>query len=202
MRQYKYFGITEDQKINGVWAHTISVPGGYYQTRSGQLWRGIKDRLDKPSYEDVNLNFVDYQDFAEFCLSQPLYTKLDSSGNFYHIDKDLKGLDLREYSRLTCLFIPSCLNTSMKDIRKFFLHGQCGVSFHDKRGKFRAYCNDGGGKQIHLGYYGIKHEAQNAWINQKCEQILLALNKEEICQETKVYTDMLVTRLKGAIDAS
>lgn len=62
--------------------------------------------------------------------------------------------------------------------------------------------NDGGGKQIHLGYYGIKHEAQNAWINQKCEQILLALNKEEICQETKVYTDMLVTRLKGAIDAS
>lgn len=195
----KYLGISEQDMVNGEHVHTITVSSGYYQTRSGLLWRGMKQRLKREGcYEPVENCFKDFPEFAKTVTSMENYYKVDINGNHYHMDKDLKCyLKDKKYAPDTITFIPSHLNTSLKGVVAFLEKKiPCGYSFNMSRGKFRAYCNNGKSKQIHLGYYATAQEAQAAWVKQKIIQIELSLQQEPLSVEILSLVEVILKDLK------
>lgn len=158
----KYLGICDEVIRDGLWLQTVSVNSGYYQTRSGQLWRGIICRLNKGAYSEVAMNFSGYQEFANWCHSQEEFYLED-----HHLDKDLIGNSF-EYSPTTCCFIPASLNVLLQGVGSFRRGEMVGSSFSKRNSCWRGYCNIDG-TQLHLGYFGTQQEAHLAWCKKKSE---------------------------------
>ncbi len=102
-------------------SYTITTDNEYIQHRTiaFNLWLGINNRCRaggsqqkaNSKYIGTQNLFVDFQEFAGWCHTQPGYDKLDSKGNRWQLDKDLFG---SHYSPETCCFIPAALNTLLK----------------------------------------------------------------------------------------
>ncbi|QNR53927.1 hypothetical protein phiK7A1_139 [Pseudomonas phage phiK7A1] len=75
------------------------------------LTRRCRAGKSNESYAGVENRFEGFQEFAEWCNSQPDYGRLDEKGNRWQLDKDLFG---GYYSPETCVFIPAALNTLLK----------------------------------------------------------------------------------------
>lgn len=195
----KYLGISDENLTDGVYVHTLSVEDGYYQTRYGLLWRGMLQRLKlQTAYCDVHNDFENFADFAKTICGMDGYNQKDILENYYHMDKDLKCYKKsKRYSVETIVFIPGHLNTSLKGVVDFLEYAiPCGYSYHKGRGKFRAYCNDGSGKQIHLGYYETAQEAQIAWVKQKIVQIEQSLLREPVHPEVEMLVHTILEDLR------
>lgn len=198
--KHKYLGITDEDSKDGEFVYTITAENGYYQTRIGGLWKALNARVGKGAYANVCVDFKDFKEFAESVTLLANYKTLDSYGNHYHLDKDLKCYKKdKSYSKDSVMFIPGHLNTALKGVIPYLECGAtCGVSFSKSRNKFRAYCNDGSSRQIHLGYYGSKEAAQKAWVLEKINQIKRSLIKENISDEDILYfTGVLINDLEG-----
>lgn len=187
-RSSVYLGQCDEIKRNDRWLQTISTADGYYQTRSGQLWRGIKCRLGKKGYKDVRLGFKDFQDFAEWCHSQPEFY-LDG----YHLDKDILG-DSTIYSRGSCCFIPYSLNVVMQGIGSFRKGEKVGASYFKRDDCWRAYCFVDG-QQIHLGYHGTQEAAHNEW--RKYKALTLRTKLGTMRPLIKKQVEKIILELEG-----
>ena len=101
--------------VDGSWVKSFYVHPVQYRTSAYNLWMAVNRRCrggkDNPTYVGVENRFKDFQEFAEWCNSQPDYGRLDDKGNRWQLDKDLFG---GYYSPETCVFIPAALNTLLK----------------------------------------------------------------------------------------
>jgi hypothetical protein len=140
-----------------------------FRTRAYILWMGILSRTSKTNARNnirgnsaIN-EFIDFQQFAEWCQGADGYLNKDSSGNYWHLDKDLYSIGNRVYSPETCIFIPASLNDSFPTSpgRRKSDNLQ-GVTLLRKSGKYQAatsYKN----KHVHLGTFNTKQLAHKAW---------------------------------------
>lgn len=156
-----YGGICEDVIKDGVYLQTYSGNDGVWNsTRSGGIWRGLKDRIKKSSYKDVVILFEDYQHYARWCNTQEEYFLSDEHG-YYNIDKDILG-DGKTYSEETCIFIPTYLNSILQGVGSCKRGESVGSSYYERDRNWRSYIVKDN-RQISLGKFGSQEEAHIAW---------------------------------------
>jgi len=155
--------ITHHSRASGLWnkINARCLPGGKYQ-------------MTGPSYIGVTNGFYGFQEFAEWCNQQPGYSAKDSFGMFFEIDKDIISLGNKVYSPEYCCFVPRRINSLFTSCRAARGDLPLGVSFMEKRGKFRAYCNSDG-RLKHLGHFDGSGEAHRAW---QAEKVLVIQQAE------------------------
>ena len=118
----------------------------------------------RPTYkgsrvEDYLLNFQHMGEWIE--------------NNYYEVpeevmclDKDILYKGNKIYSRDTCIFVPERINLLFVKSNKARGKDPIGVD-QLPSGNYKAYCNDGYGKQIYLGTYPTKEEAFRVYKNYK-----------------------------------
>lgn len=117
-------------------------------------------KLNHPAYKDVTVcdEWLNFQNFAKWCETQPFYNVKDDKGNSYQLDKDILVKGNKIYSPETCCFVPSALNLLLTKCNSSRGEHLIGVHLHKKTGKFqsslRVNC-----KKVNLGYYNTSNEA-------------------------------------------
>ena len=139
------------------------------------LWLGIFKRVcdleyhkRQPTYSSVTIcdEWLNFQNFAEWCYNQKFFNDKDDRGNPYQLDKDFLSSDKKVYSPETCCFIPSCINKLLQPTRCDKEELPTGVSLSKRTGKFLSYLNRFG-KRVHLGYHPTCEEALNTYSREK-----------------------------------
>lgn len=155
------------------------------------LWLGIFKRVydleyhkRQPTYSSVTIckEWHNFQNFAEWCYSQPFFNAKDDRGNPYQLDKDFLSSENKVYSSETCCFIPSCINKLLKPTQRAKGAFPTGVCLNKNAGKFLSYM-DKFGKRVYLGYY------------QTCEEALKVYSREK-----ELYVKEVAEMWKGRID--
>ena len=91
--------------------------------RAFSLWRGMLRRTSclsiqkrQPTYKDTIVceEWLNFQNFAKWCYSQPLLNAKDDKGRYYQLDKDILIKGNKVYSPETCCFVPPVLNNLIK----------------------------------------------------------------------------------------
>lgn len=143
-------------------------------TKSYQTWQGMLERCydpklhaKYPTYIDCSVcpEWLDFQVFARwFEDNHP------NDGKKYQIDKDLKILNNKIYSPITCLFAPKLVNTFTLDCGAVRGEYLIGVTWHKQAGKFIARCNNPfTGEREYLGLFSDELQAHKAWRQRKSE---------------------------------
>lgn len=131
------------------------------QCRAYKLWHAMKARVrSHKSYTDVEIcqDWEVFENFKTWCEDQEGFYRVDTSGRFYCLDKDILG-NGKEYSPDSCTFVPTQLNNLF---RSSWSEGLSGVQVLPKQKKpYRSYINFDG-KHIHLGYFHTEDEAYQA----------------------------------------
>lgn len=147
---------------------------GKYDSRNNsafKIWMGILIRLydnsskiKQPTYNDVDIceEWLDFQNFAEWCHSQKGFSSKDEKGKVYQLDKDILVKGNKVYSPETCCFVPQEVNkllTNRRNDRGFY---PIGVIYEKDRCRFTAkmffY-----GKPKRLGSFDTATEAFQAY---------------------------------------
>lgn len=159
--------VPDFKDANGQWVVAfMRTEGDFYVqrvTRAGSLWTSLNKRIDKrKQYSDVTCGFSSFQEFAEWCQSQPGYCQKSEAGRFFELDKDILDSDARSYAPDKCVFVPDYLNRSilMSDGSRGAY--PIGVSLHKGTGKFQANCRVGM-KFRYLGLHPTIESAHRAW---------------------------------------
>lgn len=181
--------LKEDLKApNGEWVtsvtHAESGVRVQRHTLAWQRWRGIQNRCNpggnvqrkRPTYVGCANGFSDFQDFADWCQSEPGHFDVDDSGRQFELDKDLISPGNKIYSRETCCFVPGRVNRlivfpsnrNRPDL-------PIGCSFHKHTKQYYSYINGPDGKSVHLGHYRNPLDAHRAWQFAKAAAIRAAV---------------------------
>lgn len=157
-------------------------------------WKGIIDRVTSgKGGRDNSYHIATICD--EWCEYSNFKRWFDENckDESWQVDKDLKFFGNKEYSPDKCLMIPRSLNLALISVggKNGFLPG---VSFSQKRNKFRARCNDQiTGKQSDK-YFENEVDAFIWWREQKTN-ILLSICDKECAQHLKVYVERFMGKL-------
>ena len=148
----------------------------------------MEENLDKFDYMIINVEYLlngSLKNFKIFALDRfdLLDDELTGYDNicYFAITNDGSGLflghksyskyqrqlritywDNKIYSRETCIFVPQRINSLFVKNDKNRGENPIGV-YPRQSGNYRAYCNDGYGKQIPLGTYKTEEEAFQAY---------------------------------------
>lgn len=88
-------------------------------TREFNIWKGVTRRcllksqkILQPTYEDATVcdEWLNFQNFAEWCNKQKLFNDKDDKGKSYQLDKDILVKGNKLYSPETCCFVPREIN--------------------------------------------------------------------------------------------
>jgi hypothetical protein len=119
---------------------------GIYDTSDDfyQHWAAMMTRCYSSSYQtrqptykgcSVDSRWFDYQVFCQDCADMP-FSKENYNGVSYHLDKDILVPENKTYSKYTCCFVPSVVNSFFK-LREV----PCGY-FNVKRHKTKVHYMD------------------------------------------------------------
>ena len=111
--------------------YTVMI-GGKMCRRSTRLyncWTNMSQRCLEGSHQQRKIKsyvgctntFKNYQKFAEFCYALPNFTCVDSKGNPYEIDKDVKGFLTKQsslYSEETLCMLPKDINCFLTCVQR------------------------------------------------------------------------------------
>jgi hypothetical protein len=148
-------------------------------TLASRRWRGIQNRCNpgghaqkrRPSYVGCSNGFKDFQEFAEWCQSQPGYADADESGSPFHLDKDILSLGNKRYSEETCCFVPARINQLLSLPRSPLSTGlPVGCSYHKRTKRFYSCIAKPGGGTKYLGYFSDPMGAHHAWQKAKADR--------------------------------
>ena len=118
-----------------------SIGVGKYNSRDHKnlyhLWKSLLQRVytkRNPSYKGVTVcdEWLNFQNFAEWCTTDPFFNTEDENGRKYHLDKDILVKGNKIYSPNTCCFIPQEINSISINVYKARGNYPVGVV---KRGK-------------------------------------------------------------------
>jgi hypothetical protein len=153
-----------DYKVDGLWAKYRGSYAEQTQTLSSQIWNAMHIRCKagarNPSYAGCSIseNFKDFQFFAEWCQHQIGYSKKNSDGKHWSLEKDLLVRGNRMYSEDVCVFLPTEINNLL--LLQSGKRGAwpIGVHYSKEKDVFVAQLNSKG-KRWHLGYFKTPEEA-------------------------------------------
>ena len=136
--------------------------------REYTLWEGMlfrcynkKSYTTNPSYKKVNVceEWLNFQNFAEWCHKQEFFTGVDDKGRSYQLDKDILMKSNKTYSPENCCFVPQEINSFLTNRKSLRGKHPVGVQFEKETGRFRALMSGGTGKTKHLGRFSTSEEA-------------------------------------------
>lgn len=153
-------------------------------------WRGMLHRVYNKDYlsQAKNVGYLDtticedwlnFQNFAEWCLSQKGCGSKDDRGAIFQLDKEILGTCGKKYSPDACAFVPQELNIffSKKTVGKY---GR-GVKAVYKNGKLQGYTSNVSvlGEEKYLGFFSDPEDARLAHYEAKKEVAQLLARKWE-----------------------
>ena len=147
---------------------------------------------DRPTYNDceVSEDFKKYSNFKEWCEKQIGFQELDARGNVYALDKDILIKGCNTYSKDTCCFVPSELNSVL--LKRGSSRGEhlLGVYYEDISKKFHASVKIGG-KKKHLGCFNSEVDAFKAYKTAKESYIKELADKWKGRIDPRVYEALI-----------
>ena len=158
-----------------------------FSTRAYCAWNKMNQRCR--NFKNTYNGFKSFQDFAEWCQTQPGYKLLDSENRYWALDKDILGLsvDQKIYSTESCCFIPQYLNKVLCASDSIRGDYPLGVSLLKNTGKFMSYCKTtGNGKREIFGYFTTPEEAHLHWQLGKIKAIKNAIHRYESENESSL----------------
>ena len=135
------------------------------------IWHSMLMRCYDPKYQEKHPSYkgcrvedylLNFQHMGEWIESN--YYEI--SGETMCLDKDILCKGNKIYSRETCIFVPSKINTLFIKCNKSRCKDPIGV-YQLPSGNYQAYCNNGYGKLIKLGRKKNKGEAFRAYKSKK-----------------------------------
>ena len=132
-----------------------------------KLWQGILQRIydektieKNPAYKGVTIQeeWLNFQNFAEWCYNKDFFRAKDSKGKVYQLDKDILMKGNKTYSSETCCFVPQEVNTLLTLRRNHRGKYPLGVSFNNNCKKFTANISCYG-EQRRLGVHKTPEDA-------------------------------------------
>lgn len=139
------------------------------------------------AYKQCSVNSI-WHNFQNFCLWYE-YNYYEIEGETMCLDKDILVKGNKTYAPKTAVFVPESINKlflTRKDKRG---HLPIGV-YERPNGKFGAYLSKGD-KRVHLGYFGIPHEAFLAYKEAKEQHIKEVAEKYKHHIPIKLYDALL-----------
>ena len=111
-----------------------------------------------PAYKDVKVcdEWLNFQNFADWCYKQKYFKAKDHNNKSYHLDKDLLSGSSKVYSPKTCCFLPPAINSLLQG--KSMGKQPSGVYFRESRNMYEASVTIGV-KKFALGAYVTSEEA-------------------------------------------
>lgn len=162
-------------------------------SRAFILWKAMLRRcysicVDKKltTYKDITVceQWLNFQNFAEWCYNQTFFNAKDENGKSYCLDKDILVKGNKIYSPETCCFVPQKINKVLLMSKAIRGDYPIGVSFHKQHQKFKASISLYG-KTRFLGYFSTVDDAFNAYKIEK-----------------ELYIKLLAQEYVGKIDAA
>lgn len=143
-----------------------------------------------PTYRDVTVckEWLDFQVFAEWCLTQKGCKSVDKLGNKFQLDKDVLVKDNKTYSPDTCCFVPKYINTLFTKSKRG-RSNPVGV-YTNKSGTFTAKLLIFN-KRVSLGTFKTSDEAFQAYKEAKEVHIKDVANMWKDHIELKVYEALI-----------
>ena len=147
--------------------------GKYKMSENGKItdeydiWHSMLMRCYDPKYQEkystykgckVEDYLLNFQHMGEW-IENNYY---EISGETMHLDKDILCKGNKIYSKETCIFVPSKINTLFIKCNKSRGNDPIGVT-ELPSGNYQAYCSNGYGKHIYLGVYSTKEDAFNVY---------------------------------------
>lgn len=211
LKKTKHVKVDDIIDDEGLWVSTYSIntPDYYlnHTTKSFGIWLNISSRCgnvrdwDKRNigYRETKNLFVNYQEFAEWAISQYGYKFKDSKNNSWEIDKDIFGGVGADYSKENCIFVPPEINKLFTQRSNDRGLDPMGVSWRERFGKYASQCSIDS-VQKHLGWFDSQEAAHKAWQEAKFKVILVKMNEfkehERLCEGLS----RILTRLKFDIE--
>lgn len=189
-----YYLLDFDFKLrDGTWFREaeISIEGKRYKvlSKAAILWDNILQRTKtgsafqkiKKSYSGVKLLFKDFQDFCDFCHETPGYNMKDEQGRNYALDKDLLDKEnIMAYSRETCCFLPTRINSVLTRQKKGKKDADLPPGIIIRNGKYRV--TDGRcGRDYYLDTLDEAIKVKNSLIAKRLESYL-----PEVCYDQRI----------------
>lgn len=163
---------------NGSWVYRFQDGEVRYFTNAGMLYHGMRQRCNvngskqkaSPLYSGCTTDFVDFQDFANWCQAQVGYNE------GYQLDKDLLVRGNKRYGKDTLVFIPQEINKLFTKRTRFRGDLPIGVTAEKGGNTYKASFTRGG-KKVNLGNFKTSLEAfevyksaKEAYIKQQAEK--------------------------------
>ena len=150
-----YFGVGEysnkggDRTLYTLWKDMITRCYGGHGTQTFKV------------YEDVEVyeEWLNFQNFAEWCVGNSFYGKTDDKGRKYQLDKDILIRGNKIYSPETCCFVPASINCILLFSKGSRGNLPVGVSYVKKLRKYRADISRRNISDRVLGYFNTPEEA-------------------------------------------
>ena len=134
--------------------------------------------------------WLNFQNFAEWCYKQSFFGFKDDKGKTYHLDKDILVFGNRVYSPNTCCFVPQEINNLLTNKKTGSKSIKSGVSFNKERGKYIVRFSKGS-KTKHIGYFVTELEAFLAYKEAKEQQIKVVANRWKDQIDPRVYDALM-----------
>ena len=158
-------------------------------------WKGVLSRVydatslvKNPTYKGttVDTEWLNFQNFAEWCYKQKGFDSKDGKGRKYQLDKDILIKGNKVYSPETCCFVPQEINLLF--CKSDAIRGKVpiGVTYDKSRNKYaaRVTCNN---TYIHLGRHNTLEQAFAVYKKAKEENIKVLASKWQTCVDVRVF---------------
>lgn len=163
------------------------------------LLRSYDDKYHEkyPTYKDVEVcdEWLNFQNFADWCSNQKFFDAKDDKERPYHLDKDILVRGSKIYSPDTCCFAPSEVNTLL--LKRDKSRGSCliGVSKCKATGNYLAQIRHKG-KSVYLGSHSAESEAFQAYKKAKEDYIKGVAEKWREKIDDRLYQALLAYQVE------
>ena len=140
---------------------------------------------------EVCEEWLNFQNFAEWCYGQKFFDAKDDKGRSYHLDKDILVKGNRVYSPNTCSFVPAEINSLVVVNKRRRGDTPIGVYYVKRNRKYTTQCCFKGSGLKYLGSYSTPEEAFQVYKEAKKVSIKLVADQWKSKIEDKVYQSLL-----------